>query len=40
MSGWAKEPGPERLSRHIYPYDVSGILGIGRPQDVDVELNT
>lgn len=40
MAGWAKDPGPERLSRHIYPYDVTGILGIERHQDVDVELNT
>jgi L-alanine-DL-glutamate epimerase-like enolase superfamily enzyme len=40
MSGWHKDHGPERLSRHIYPYDVTGILGIDRDQDVDVELNT
>lgn len=40
MSGWHKDHGPERLSRHIYPYDVTGILGIDHRQDVDVELNT
>jgi glucarate dehydratase len=40
MSGWLKDPGPERLSRHIYPYDLTNILGIARHQDVDIELNT
>jgi L-alanine-DL-glutamate epimerase-like enolase superfamily enzyme len=40
MSGWMKDPGPEHISRHAYPYDVTNILGIDRQQDVDVELNT
>jgi hypothetical protein len=40
MSGWHKDPGPERISRQAYPYDLTGILGIDRHQDIDVELNT
>ncbi len=40
MSGWPKRPGPERLTRRAYPYDLTNILGIGDTQDVDVELNT
>jgi L-alanine-DL-glutamate epimerase-like enolase superfamily enzyme len=40
MAGWQKDPGPERLSRHVYPYDLTNILGLERRQDVDVELNT
>ena len=40
MSGWHKDPGVERISRQAYPYDLTGILGIDRRQDVDVELNT
>jgi hypothetical protein len=35
-----KDPGPEHISRHAYPYDVTNVLGIDRQQDVDVELNT
>ncbi len=40
MSGWPKEPGPERVSRRAYPYDLTNILGIKDRQEVDVELNT
>lgn len=40
MSGWPKSPGPERSSRHVYPYDLRGILGLDPQQEVDVELNT
>jgi len=40
MSGWPKEPGPERFDRHAYPYDLGSILGSSRAQDIDVELNT
>ena len=40
MAGWPKGAGPERLDRIAYPYDLTSILGIDRPQDVDVELNT
>lgn len=40
MSGWPKRPGPERLTRRAYPYDLTNILGISAQQDVDVELNT
>jgi hypothetical protein len=40
MVGWPKEPGPERLSRRVYSYDLTNILGIEEIQDVDVELNT
>jgi L-alanine-DL-glutamate epimerase-like enolase superfamily enzyme len=39
MSGWPKEPGPERVDRLAYPYDVAKILGLDVRQDVDVELN-
>jgi L-alanine-DL-glutamate epimerase-like enolase superfamily enzyme len=40
MAGWPKHPGPERVSRRAYPYDLTNILGIDAEQDVDVELNT
>ena len=40
MAGWPKRPGPERVSRRAYPYDLTNILGITDRQDVDVELNT
>ena len=40
MSGWPKQPGPERFDRHSYPYDLEAILASTRGQDVDVELNT
>ena len=40
MAGWPKQPGPERVSRRAYPYDLTNILGITDSQDVDVELNT
>jgi L-alanine-DL-glutamate epimerase-like enolase superfamily enzyme len=40
MAGWHKLPGPERMSRHVYPYDLTNILGLHQSQDIDVELNT
>jgi len=40
MAGWPKRPGPERVGRRVYPYDVTGVLGIGEVQEIDVELNT
>ena len=40
MSGWPKNPGPERVARRAYPYDLTNVLGIDERQDVDVELNT
>jgi hypothetical protein len=40
MSGWPKPAGPERSSRHVYPYDLRGVLGLDPGQEVDVELNT
>lgn len=40
MSGWPKEPGPERVDRRAFPYDVEAIFGGARAQDVDLELNT
>jgi len=40
MAGWPKDAGPERLSRRVFPYDLTNILGIEESQDVDVELNT
>jgi hypothetical protein len=39
MSGWPKPPGPERIDRLTYPYDLTSVLQLGRPQGVDVELN-
>ena len=40
MAGWPKGPGPERIDRLTYPYDVTSVLQLDRPQDIDVELNT
>jgi len=40
MAGWPKSPGPERIDRLTYPYDVTSVLQLDRPQDIDVELNT
>ena len=40
MAGWPKQPGSERPGLHVYPYDVTAILGLDQAQDVDVELNT
>ncbi len=40
MAGWPKRPGPEQMVRHVYPYDLTSILGIDRAQEIDVELNT
>lgn len=40
MAGWQKKPGPERVARRAYPYDLTNVLGIADRQDVDVELNT
>jgi hypothetical protein len=38
MSG-PKRDQPERFDRHVWPYDVAGILGAEEDQDVDMELN-
>ena len=27
MAGWPKNPGPERVSRRAYPYDLTNVLG-------------
>jgi hypothetical protein len=40
FAGWPKEPGPERVDRLAYPYDLTAMLGLDHVQDVDVELNT
>jgi hypothetical protein len=40
MAGWPKAPGPERVARRAFPYNLANILGIDEGQDVDVELNT
>nr|MDQ2830355.1 mandelate racemase/muconate lactonizing enzyme family protein [Chloroflexota bacterium] len=40
MSGWPTSAGAERAARHVYPYDLSGILGLDQEQEVDIELNT
>jgi L-alanine-DL-glutamate epimerase-like enolase superfamily enzyme len=40
MSGWPKSAGAERSARHVYPYDLRGILGLDPGQEVDLELNT
>jgi glucarate dehydratase len=40
LTGWPKAPGPETWDRHVYPYDLTEMLGEGGGQDVDVELNT
>ena len=40
MAGWPKRPGPEQVSHHIYPYDLSGVLDSGQAQEIDIELNT
>jgi L-alanine-DL-glutamate epimerase-like enolase superfamily enzyme len=40
LAGWPKPPGPEEFDRHVYPYDLTTMLGASTAQDVDVELNT
>jgi hypothetical protein len=40
LSGWPKTTTEETWDRHVYPYDLTEMLGAGGAQDVDVELNT
>jgi hypothetical protein len=39
QSGWPKQPGPETIARHAYPYSLGHILGVDGRQQIDLELN-
>jgi L-alanine-DL-glutamate epimerase-like enolase superfamily enzyme len=39
QAGWPKRGNAERFDRHVWPYDLSHILGYEEAQEIDLQLN-